>query len=535
MNLFTRHLVKRILKQGRAWTPLMALLWLLPSGCATNPVTGRNELQVVSASQEITLGRQNFLPMQQAEGGEQVNFPEATAYVARVGQSLAQVSDRPELPYEFVVLNNPVPNAWALPGGKIGINRGLLTELQSEAELAAVLSHEIVHAAARHGAKAVERGMLLQAGLVGIGLASQNHDYRDLIVGGAGISAQLLNLRYGRDAEREADFYGMKYMAAAGYEVRAAIDLQRSFVRMTEEKGQGSEGWLAGLLSSHPPSRERVLANERSASAYPAGGRVGREEHQQVVTPLREAAPAYDALAKGYDALAQNRPKQALQLAQQAAGLRPDEAHFFGLEGKARYALGDVGGAIKAFDRAISLNANYFDFYLQRGLLQRELGRAEAAQQDLARSAQLLPTAEAHQALGILALNAGQMDAAMSNLRIAASAPSPAGRSALDTLTRIDLPANPQRYIRLTARRDAQGFLHLRVANASALPVKNVRVTVHILNAEGRIASSSPVLVTDVIASGTGRDAPTRIGPFGTDTQVASFVRLSVDTAAIAE
>ncbi len=534
-----RILAKSLLKPGRkeygAAALLLSFALLFAGGCATNPVTGRSELQVISASQEVMLGAQNFQPMQQAEGGALINFPEVSDYVSRVGQSLAQVSDRPELPYEFVVVNNPVPNAWALPGGKIGINRGLLTELRSEAELAAVLSHEIVHAAARHGAKAVERGMLLQAGLVGIGLASQNHDYRDLIVGGAGISAQLLNLRHSRDAEREADFFGMKYMAAAGYDVRAAIELQRTFVRMAEEKGHGNEGWLAGMFSSHPPSRERVLANERSASAYPAGGRVGREEHDQALAALREAAPAYEALASGYEALAQNQPRRALQFAQQASRLRGDEAHFFGLEGKARYALGDVGGAIRTFDRAIALNPAYFDFYLQRGLLLKELGRVEAAEQDLARSASLLPTAEAHQALGMLAVQAGNYEQATSNLRIAASALSPAGRSARDTLTRIELPVQPGRYIQVSVRRDAQGYLLLRVENTAPLAVKNVRINVNMINPEGRVISRSPVLIPDVIPSGAGRNAPTRIGPFGTDTQVAASIRVSLDAAAIAE
>ena len=102
--------------------------------------------------------------MRQAEGGDFDVLPEPTAYVNEVGKKLAAVSDR-QLPYEFVVLNNSVPNAWALPGGKIAVNRGLLTELRSEAELAAVLGHEIVHAAARHGAKAQERGTLPQVGL----------------------------------------------------------------------------------------------------------------------------------------------------------------------------------------------------------------------------------------------------------------------------------------------------------------------------------------------------------------------------------
>ena len=133
------------------------------AGCGVNPVTGKKEIQFVSEAQELKIGEQNYAPTRQGEGGDFDVLPELTAYVNEVGQKLAAVADR-KLPYEFVVLNNSVPNAWALPGGKIAVNRGLLTELKSEAELAAVLGHEIVHAAARHGAKAQERGTLLQVG-----------------------------------------------------------------------------------------------------------------------------------------------------------------------------------------------------------------------------------------------------------------------------------------------------------------------------------------------------------------------------------
>jgi len=99
--------------------------------------------------------------------------PELTRYVAGVGARLAAQSPV-DLPYEFVVLNNSVPNAWALPGGKIAINRGLLTELESEAELAAVLGHEVVHAAARHTARQISRGMLLQGLVVATAVASKS-------------------------------------------------------------------------------------------------------------------------------------------------------------------------------------------------------------------------------------------------------------------------------------------------------------------------------------------------------------------------
>ena len=136
---------------------LLASLAFAPlSACVINPVTGDRELALISADQEIAIGEQQYEPSQQMQGGEYALDPELTAYVASVGRKLAAVSDR-ALPYEFVVLNSSVPNAWALPGGKIAVNRGLLTELDSEAELAAVLGHEIVHAAARHGALAMQR------------------------------------------------------------------------------------------------------------------------------------------------------------------------------------------------------------------------------------------------------------------------------------------------------------------------------------------------------------------------------------------
>ncbi len=102
----------------------MALL--LAAGCSVNPVTGKNELSLMSAQQEVAIGNQQYSPAQQSQGGQYYLDSELTFYVSSIGKQLAAASDRPNLPYEFVVLNNSVPNAWALPGGKIAINRGLL-------------------------------------------------------------------------------------------------------------------------------------------------------------------------------------------------------------------------------------------------------------------------------------------------------------------------------------------------------------------------------------------------------------------------
>ena len=150
------------------FSALLAIAFV--GGCTTNPVTGQQELALVSTEQEIALGRKNYGPYRQAEGGDYVLEPALTRYVNEVGQKLARVSDR-KLPYEFSVINDSTPNAWALPGGKIAINRGLLVELGSEAELAAVLGHEIVHAAARHTAQGIQRGWLLDGTLMAAGIA----------------------------------------------------------------------------------------------------------------------------------------------------------------------------------------------------------------------------------------------------------------------------------------------------------------------------------------------------------------------------
>ena len=151
------------------------------------------------------MGVDNYAPTQQMEGGKYNVDKDLSVYVNGVGQRLAAVSDRP-LPYEFVVLNNPVPNAWALPGGKIAVNSGLLLELNNEAELAAVLGHEVVHAAARHGAQSMTRGIFLQGALLVTALSVDDNEYSNYIMGAASVGAQLVSLKYGRDDELEADY-----------------------------------------------------------------------------------------------------------------------------------------------------------------------------------------------------------------------------------------------------------------------------------------------------------------------------------------
>ena len=140
------------------------------------------------------------------------------------------------LPYEFIVLNNRVPNAWALPGGKIAINVGLLVLLEDEAQLAAVLGHEIVHAAARHGATQMTTGTLANIGVAAVGVAVQGQPGEQLYGMASQLGGAAWMAKYGRDDELESDYYGMGYMAKAGYEVQGAVELQETFVELSKSR-----------------------------------------------------------------------------------------------------------------------------------------------------------------------------------------------------------------------------------------------------------------------------------------------------------
>ena len=231
------------------------------SGCAVNPVTGKNELSWISTDDEINIGRQQYLPSQQSQGGQFLADPALNDYINEVGKRVANAGDR-DLPYEFVVLNNSVPNAWALPGGKIAINRGLLLELKDEAELAAVLGHEAVHAAAKHGANSLQRSQIMQGLVVATSIGASTTDYGNYIVGGAQVGAQMIGQKYGRDAELEADYYGIKYMSLAGYEPAAAIGLQSS--------GSQRDRHRAGLMVCSQATRHHSLGLRQIVQQSPS-------------------------------------------------------------------------------------------------------------------------------------------------------------------------------------------------------------------------------------------------------------------------
>ena len=467
----------------------LLLLLIVLSACSRNPVTGKKEVHFVSEAQEIVMGSEQYLLMQQAEGGTYTADTAVMQYVQKVGQKLASVSDRNKLPYEFVVLDNPIPNAWALPGGKIAINRGLLLELKSEAELAAVLSHEIVHSAARHGAKAMERSLLMQIGLVGMQGILEGSRYKDLILGSGMLGSALVHLKYSREAELEADAYGIKYMAHAGYDPRAAIELQRTFLRLADNK---APNFLSGLFATHPPSKERIEENEKTAAIYLQDTPLidGKEEYAQAIASLQKAKPAQECLQKGYEALS-DHPKEALASAEQGLRIAPREAHLYNLAGKAKLALKDFKGAFSCFQKACDLNPSYFDFYLGIGLAEHGLKLERAAQSHLEKSLSLFPTVEAHATLGNIHLQNNDTLEALAHFEIASQSNSPLGKQALASFQKLDLKEHPERYTTLSTFWNEQGNLSLILKNDSTLPIHDILVEIAFQDAKGPVVIKS--------------------------------------------
>jgi predicted Zn-dependent protease len=230
------------------WVPALASL----AACAINPVTGERELALISEDQEIAMGREAAQQVETSLG--YVDDAELQQYVANIGTELARDSERPELPWEFHVVDDPVPNAFALPGGYIFITRGLVSLMNSEAELAAVLGHEIGHVTARHSVNQLSRAQLAQLGLgLGMIVAPELQQLGNLANAGLG----LLFLKYGRDDERQADSLGFRYMLDDGYDVHEMEDVFAALQASGKLAGQSPvPSWLA----SHPSEPDRIAA-----------------------------------------------------------------------------------------------------------------------------------------------------------------------------------------------------------------------------------------------------------------------------------
>lgn len=263
--MLVRHLLRS--------TALAALAGILTT-CATNPATGGRMLSLISENQEVAMGREAD-PSIAAQMGL-VADSALQRYVSDLGMQLARASERPNLPWTFRIVDDPVVNAFALPGGYIYLSRGILAHFNSEAELASVLGHEIGHVTARHSVQ-----QLSQQQLAGIGLAVGSI-VSPTVAEFSGIASQglgLLFLKFSRDDERQADDLGLRYMRRGGYDAREMANVYAMLGRASAASGRGR---VPDWQSTHPNPEDREARIERAVAAIPpdsVGGTVRRAEY----------------------------------------------------------------------------------------------------------------------------------------------------------------------------------------------------------------------------------------------------------------
>ncbi len=222
------------------------------ASCARNPVTGKPQLALVSEQQEIQMGKEGDVQVRAQYGV--YNDPQMSQYVQAIGQKLVPHTPRRNLPYSFTVLDSPVVNAFSLPGGPVYVTRGIMAVMDSEAELAGVLGHELGHIEARHAVEQVSQQELFQAGLA-IGSAVSPTFAR--LAGVTNIGAQLLFLKFSRSDESQADQLGVQYERAAGYDPAALVSFFTSLEKIGDMSGQAP---LPGFLQTHPLTADRIKA-----------------------------------------------------------------------------------------------------------------------------------------------------------------------------------------------------------------------------------------------------------------------------------
>lgn len=363
------------------------------AACTVNPVTGRKELDLMGEAQEAQLGSQLYPRYTQMSLGE-VPDPRLQTYVEAVGEKLAEVSHRPQLQYHFNAVNDPVVNAYALPGGKISITRGLLARLDNEDELAAVLGHETGHVCARHAARQYTQAMVLQAALVGsaVYMESRGTKHRDVYVLGGLLGASLWTAHYSRQQERQADGLGFEYMIRAGYSPNGMVEVMEVLKRTNER----APGLLERMFASHPMSSERVETARQRVAKVPADVR----SRPEVVRPYRDATKlvrttrdSYDQLARGRRLLAEKKVVEAVAVLRTAADATVGDPLPRAFLAAAELQSGGTQGALRDAERVAAEAVGENIFYVQAitGEVFLEGGRFEDALLHLNAAKALLP------------------------------------------------------------------------------------------------------------------------------------------------
>ena len=243
------------------------------AGCATNPVTGESELQILGPDWEASAGREAAAEVEKEFPSSNIN-PQLQSYVDSVGQKIAAVSHTPQLNFSFKVIDHESVNAFALPGGYIFITTGMLKELNTEAQLAGICAHEAIHVTARHAAARISQQTVVNTVFT---LVSSEKTAGAVQVGR--IVNNLTQLSFSREDEREADLYGLDYLVKAGYTPFGMVETMEIL-----QKQGGSRP--IEFFSTHPNPENRIglIQQQIHRRSYRAGGRVGKEDYKTNVS-----------------------------------------------------------------------------------------------------------------------------------------------------------------------------------------------------------------------------------------------------------
>ncbi len=371
-------------------------LWLLGtgaaaslSGCATSPVTGKSILVGMSEAQEKQTDAQ-VAPHQFSQDLGAIQDEAVNRYVSGIGERMGALTHRPQMPYSYRVLNANYVNAYTFPGGAMGVTRGILAELDDEAQLAALLGHELGHVNARHAAQRQGQSLVAQAALAGLNMAAQSSDWGGLMSMGGQIGASALLAGYSREHEREADALGQEYLVKAGYPATGMVRLHQLLV--AEE--QAAPSLLQTMFSTHPMSRERRDAAQAAADArYRISNSLdaGRERFMDSTASLRRIRPTIDACKKGETAMAAKQYAGAQTEFQTALARTPRDYASNLRMAQCLQAQGQTAKAASYADNAREIYPQEAQAYKLAGVLalqQRDAGRAY---QNLDRFDRLLP------------------------------------------------------------------------------------------------------------------------------------------------
>ena len=209
-----------------------------------------SDINIFSDAQEVQLGKQFSRQIEQDL--KIYSDPTVTAYIAQLGQHLANHSQRQNITYHFKVVDTEVVNAFAIPGGYLYVNIGLIRAAENESELAGVIGHEIGHVVGKHGVKQMTRQLGLAA-VAQLALGENESKLKQMV---AGLAANGVLMKYGRDAEREADRYAVQEMYDAGIDPEGMATFFEKLLKL--QKGKPSK--LEQIFSTHPPTAERIAA-----------------------------------------------------------------------------------------------------------------------------------------------------------------------------------------------------------------------------------------------------------------------------------